>query len=377
MFSRKSTGNVVLVMDVDDASVGVSIVEYGTSATIRAGARARVTLDTRTDNQIVAALTEIAGTTIAQVLASHTAAPGAKPVDAIFLILHSPWTSTRTASVGEEYEHPIVITKQRIAALAEKALPANTTSSVVLETGVIHTALNGYPTAVPLGKHASQMHITVQECSAEGAIKSGMESAILAHIPGRSITVASGFMTVRTVLAEQSSLQKYLYVHVGDRSTTFYTTGADGSTLATAAPEGLLTILTRLSSGGLPEETLSQLRMLSRGACTDDVCRALSDSLARAEPDLAKVYGEALTQLVETRRIPNETILSAPFEIASWLQTFFTRIDFSQFTTTTQPLEVRLLDAELVKNIVWGSIVPDTSLGVSIRYVHILEESHK
>ena len=101
--------------------------------------------------------------------------------------------------------------------------------------------------------------------------------------------------------------------------------------------------------------------------------------LGRAEPELVRSFGEVFATLAAKQRLPNALLLSAPVELTPWLQGFFARIDFAQFTATTQPLAVETLSPEHLSELVqWDEqATPDTGLGMAASYVHILAaEAH-
>jgi hypothetical protein len=135
-------------------------------------------------------------------------------------------------------------------------------------------------------------------------------------------------------------------------------------------------MIKRVSDKGLPEEIRTQLRMLANDTCSTDACKALKDSLARAEQDFAKTFGDMLGSLAVKRRLPNRVMLSAPAELSPWLHGFFSRIDFAQFTATMQPLAVESLTPELLHDFVsWKvGLQSDTGLGISAGYVNILND---
>ena len=75
-------------------------------------------------------------------------------------------------------------------------------------------------------------------------------------------------------------------------------------------------------------------------------------------------------------RLPNTLLLLADTDVAPWLQKFFQRIDFSQFTATAQPFMVDVISASE-----FGSI--DTSgekngdLDVAIAVSHIMHGEYR
>ncbi len=105
-------------------------------------------------------------------------------------------------------------------------------------------------------------------------------------------------------------------------------------------PEGKNSILKRISGNGMTEETLTLLRLIARGECHDPACEAVQIAMAKAEPELVRAFGEVIAKLVMQQRLPNHLILATHEDLIPWLSSFFSRIDFAQFTTTTQPFAV-------------------------------------
>ena len=106
MFSLKRTsGKVVLVADVEDLSVGVAVVALSkTTAKILASERMRLSIEERTQDQSVAAITQLLGECADKVLKEYagTNAPhSSKPPQAAYAILKSPWTRLPTAHLEE------------------------------------------------------------------------------------------------------------------------------------------------------------------------------------------------------------------------------------------------------------------------------------
>ena len=139
--------------------------------------------------------------------------------------------------------------------------------------------------------------------------------------------------------------------------------------------EGKTTILKRISPDGMMEHTVTLLRLIARGECHDPACEALSVAMAKTEPELVRVFGEVIAKLVSRRRLPNHLILATHDDLAPWLSTLFSRIDFAQFTTTTQPFTVRALKpADFAHQILQDNNVrADSALLTAAALVHIEE----
>jgi hypothetical protein len=88
-------------------------------------------------------------------------------------------------------------------------------------------------------------------------------------------------------------------------------------------PQGLRTILTRIDPKRVAEETLGFIRMLSRDACEGTACEAISAAMASAEPEFAKIFGEAFGGLAADRRLANTLVLLANPDVVDWMRQFF------------------------------------------------------
>jgi hypothetical protein len=376
MFKR-ATGKAVLIADIDDASVGVSIVELEKHgrANIIAIERKVLSVEERTGVQNVAGITQL----LEQCVAALLKTPDVPVPTHAYAILRAPWTRFRTAQFAETYPEPRAITKEVIASLAKKALeaPSELDKGNVFEQGVMQVFLNGYPVGSPIGKKAASAMVVAFESDSNAEMKRAVVDAIGKHLPGREVVILSGMRTLLSVLHELiPDIHRYVVIDVGGTATNCSVIRKEAVSQFAQVPEGEVTIIKRVSDKGLPEEIRTQLRMLANDTCSTDACKALKDSLAHAEQDLAKTFGDMLGSLAVKRRLPNTVMLSAPAELTPWLHGFFSRIDFAQFTATMQPLAVESLTPELLHDLVsWKvGVQPDTGLGIGAGYVNILND---
>ncbi|MEK7509317.1 MAG: hypothetical protein AAB605_01235 [Patescibacteria group bacterium] len=381
MFSiKRGVGKPVLIVDIGDGSVGVSLVTLGhTPVQVHASTRATLPFEDRTHEQILAAITNLFKDTAEKFLKTYREKGGTAP-SAAHVVLRAPWTRFRTARADGAFEKEQTITKDVIARFAKQALaqPSELDRSSILEAGVMQVFLNGYPTGNPLGKHASSISVVAFESDIDPAMKRAITDEVAALLPDRPLSLHSGLRALLIVMQEYlPELQRFFLIDLGSATTACAVVRRDAITQYAAASEGLATILKRVASGGLPEETMSLLRMLATDTCSSSACEALKDSLARAEPDLVRAFGEVFTSLAGVRRLPNATILVAPLELSQWLHGFFSRIDFSQFTTTTQPFIVETLTPEHLRDSVsWGKEgVPDTGIATAAFSVQLMQST--
>lgn len=385
MFSRKrASGKAVLIADVGDSSVGVSVVEIAKNgpAAVLLGERMTLPIESRGKDQSAAGVLQLLEQCADKVLKSYAgvdAKNAPAPPQAVYAILRAPWTRFRTAQIEETFPEPRAITKDMIAELAKKATATiSDLGANILEAGVMQIFLNGYPTANPIGKKASMIAVIAFESDVNPDIKRGITDTLGKLLPGRPPVIRSGMRALLTVLHEHiPDIHRYVVLDVGGFATSCAVVRKEMVTQNEEVGEGSATITQRVSGAGLPEETLTQLRMLAADTCSTDACKAIKNSLAKAEPDLAKIYGEMFAKLAQRRRLPNHVMLAAPAELSPWLQGFFSRIDFAQFTATTQPLEVEMLTPEhLRETVLWKTGAPqDTGIAITAGCVNILEQS--
>ena len=112
---------------------------------------------------------------------------------------------------------------------------------------------------------------------------------------------------------------------------------------------------------------------LAEDRCESEACKATSAAIARAEPDLARIFGEAMGRIAATERLPNALILAVQEDMAPWLSQFFSRIDFTQFTVTTQPFEAAMITHKEIADMVTFSVgvTPDPGLSIAGALVNI------
>ena len=129
-------------------------------------------------------------------------------------------------------------------------------------------------------------------------------------------------------------------------------------------PEGKRSILKRVAGDKMPEEILGLIRMLESDKCDPATCETIKSSLAKAEPDLARGFGETMSKLASARRLPNSLVITAHEDILPWMSRFFSRIDFAQFTTTLRPFEPRVLTSQHFSELVTPSPGVSVDLGL-------------
>src|SRR3989344_5587823 len=125
-----------------------------------------------------------------------------------------------------------------------------------------------------------------------------------------------------------------------------------------------------------PEEARTAVRLMQRQEGSEVVGVQTEEALLKAEPDMVHAYGEELAKISAQLRLPNKVFLIASPDIAPWLQKFFERLDFSQFTITAQPFSIDLISASDFGSITEEGAERSGDLDVAIATSHVLREEY-
>ena len=348
---RQKARTPLLLVHIDGASVSAAVaIIDGQAVKVCVIEHAPAPSEERDASQLTSVMTTKLGEVAHRIVESYTKHPASKevgPVDAIHVTVGAPHVTVRTVRKKEDYTEPKVITDALIQQLARNAFDGP--QDTVLETTVVRVSVNGYPSPEPLHKKAQQLEVTSFQSSIAPALKAALTQQLGSVAPGRPLVVRS-HMRVLSQVVDTSILEheEYLLTHVGDEATSCVIMRHEEILAQSAIPVGDAGIVRKIAAGGSPETILSLVRMLGNDTCSGPACEEIKTKLAQIEPELVKQFGDMFAQLSLARRLPALWILSEDGELSGWLQHFFSRIDFSQFTVTGNPPQVILLAKELL-----------------------------
>ena len=376
----KRSEKVVAIADIGSGSVGLAItmLHDDAPASVLAASRGILPIEERSSDATASGIAELlskVGADVTKAYAEH-AGKHMRAVEDVFVIIRAPWSRSKTVCASQTFEKETVITDSMIGDLAKKALTEekDIDTQNILEASVVRVELNGYPTGQPVGKRATSATVLalVSECGT--VARTQVVGAIQKVFPHVTPQLRSSTRALVTVTREQANHpENYFVVDMGSDGASFFAVRRGAPSEYTLVAEGVRTILKRVAPSGMPEETFSLVRMLSRDQCSAAACEALQASIATAEPELVRIFGEGFAKCASLRRLPNDLLLVAHPDLVSWLSTFFSRIDFAQFTQTTQPFSVRTLSLPDLS--AWvepvSGVVPDAALALDIALVNI------
>jgi len=343
--STPHTGKRVAVADVGSGSAGVAILslEKGKPAHIIAAHRSILPIETRTPDATLAGVIGAISESAEKALAAGNAKPGS--IQQAYAVIRAPWTRSKTINAEKIFPKEERITGRMIAEIAKEVLASEKEldRTNLIEANIVRVELNGYPTAHPEGRHAHSVRVAILVSECEPRVKKAAQETLMLVSPSIP-TFRSGTGALLSILRDRSAVHSdYLVVDMAGSATAMFTVHKGTPLDHVLVPEGTQTILKRVSGNGLPEETMSLMRMIARDHCDDGACEGIKAEMARAEQELIKTFGEAMARLAAVRKLPNTLVLLAETDMSTWLSNFFSRIDFTQFTLTSQPFTVEIL----------------------------------
>lgn len=362
-------GKVIAVADIDSDSAGACIVllQGGAPASVICAERSALTLDERPQEQAVSgilSLLEDAAGKVMRVYSKLQTKENPLPVSSTHAIIHTPLISSKTSLAKSVFENDTHITEDIINGIAKSTIESlvekdGLDKAKMFEACVASVTLNGYKTAKPVGKRAKSVSVATLTSECEVGLRAKITEALRKSFGVQNTVLHSDTRALLLGMhTNPPRAHRYLVVDMSADSTNCVVIHNDAAAEHVAVPEGVRTILKRIVGKGMPEETLSLMRMLSRDACDTPACEQLTASLAQVEPELVKIFGGAFSKLISERRLPNDLVLIVAPDFASWMNNFFSRIDFGQFTLTTGQFSVRVLKPEDMRDSVAGNSGP-------------------
>jgi hypothetical protein len=376
----KSKKRIVAVADIGSESAAVAIVQLGISekSIILASHRTYLSHADRdirqTSTSVLTALKEAGTKTLAQFATLKN--KNAQPPRDLYVCMRAPWSHSATRQVYMTFPKTERITAKTLENLSKEALSAekDINTERLLEASLTRIEINGYPTAAPIGKEGTSIRATILLSDINPELKKSAEDSLASIFPSLKPVWRSHIRALMTLLRERpgdSSDSVILDIATDSCSALVVRDGVIAE--QADAREGTKSILSRISAGGMPEETLSLMKMVEQDMCTSPQCDILRENLGKAELELVRVFAEPLSVLASQGRLPTRFLLFTISEIAPWLARFFSRIDFSQFTTTAQPFTPTVIGVNDMKSLIEANpgVTIDTSLALACALVHI------
>jgi len=349
LFARQSHTATVIVLVLSD-SVAIAAVRGGATPHILHAALNSLPPGERSPEQRSTLLIGTLKDTCIAFAGGYGKTPHAKdtPLANVEIHLGAAHVEAATASHTIALPDQTTITDAHIADAAAKALASlPATPRETLESNVIRVHVNGYPTANPKGKSGRHMMATVFRSTIEASQKRAVADAVATAFPGRTPTFRSFARDLMFVIREHIPVRDQLVVSIEGEATHLLSLRGDDIAAHQSIPLGVSTLMTKMTGEGSPEETRTLVRLAAKDACSTAACEGIKAKLASVEPLLVKTCGDGFAALSQVYRLPNASLILADDDVQPWFEAVFSRLDFAQFTVTSQPLAVTPLHRAL------------------------------
>ncbi|MBM3272380.1 hypothetical protein FJY94_03860 [Candidatus Kaiserbacteria bacterium] len=372
-----SKREIVAVADIGSSSAAVAIVALGSDqpAVVLSQHRTDVTMGERSAealaSTIASALEQSAQTARLNLPDEHVA----EQISSVYACVHAPWTRSTIAHALQTYDEDIKVTPDVIAKIGNEALSASGREHAdFFETSVVRVELNGYPTGSPVGKTAHRILASALSSTCDDALYRAASDALARQFPNTRIRWRSA---ARAIVATSNALSGkqgdgIIIITIGREAASIIVVRRGVLDQEELLSDGLHALLRRIG-GDSVQEMLNVLHLIGQDMCDSAACESMRTALARVEPDLVRLFGERFAKLATHRRLPSRIILLAHPDVQQWLSKFFARIDFTQFSVTSQPFSVVPLQPSSMGHLVIteGKLTPDASLLVSVACAQI------
>lgn len=373
MFRAKKSDELFLVVDIGSGGAAVAAVEcVNGGVKIISSARCTLPFEERTEDALIKGIASQVSVASKRVLNEVTAAgKSTSSIVTAYGVLRAPWVNSSSVRTGRTFTEATKIAEANIKELSDDALAKaksmGSSTGTLIEAAVVRVELNGYPTSKPVGKIAQSIKITALVSNADNRVLSSVDEAVKGTFPGVSMAWRSNTRALTSVIKVLlADVHDYVIVDMESEATNMTAVRYGVPDEYASTPVGTRTIVRKTAPNGLPDDTLATIRMVSLDQGEGESFTKVSESLARIEPDIAHVFGEAMTKTQTGHRFPNRIVLVAHPDLVPWLSHFFSRVDFSQFTVTMQPYDVVPLSVTDIMPLLGPTVPASADLGIAI-----------
>ncbi len=338
----KKNARTIVVVSIGSGSVSVSVALSSTKTTVLASERRSLSMEKRSPKQTVAALRQQLLEILQKVTTELQARPNPPKIDEIYCIIRAPWTTSKLARAEKSFSKDEHITSSVISELAQQALVNSQTSETLHDVCVAKILLNGYHVKQAERKIAHHVEVFALISTCKPALRQVFRETLVTAFPGHVPIMRSGTRVLMEYLERSRPVSDCLILDFSEDGTACVVVRNGAFDTEFYVPEGIRTVLERAGKAS-PDELRQSLRMMARDECSQATCVAAETALVKIEPELAHIFGEQFTKEGAQRHLPNTVFLVAEPDMLPWLIRFFSRIDFTQFTTTSQPFDVTSL----------------------------------
>ncbi len=282
-------------------------------------------------------------------------------VEDIYCIFSSPWYVSQTKILHYNAPSPIVVTKKIIddlvaqfseqfknSAVAKHALQIHDAPELI-EKRIIQIRLNGYETALPYGKVAEEVEVSLFTSIISKEVRSAIAELLHAtfnskHIEMHSFSL-SAFSAIRDIVGSEHD---FLFFDVGGEvsDVSLIRKGILLETISVPFGRNVLVRHAGEILGTSPEEALSCFILSITGAGGNQCGPRLAEAMAAGEREWVAHITNVLNLFAEAHPIPSTIFLTAHDGSGPIFERFLQNDDLRRFTLANEPFKILVLNPE-------------------------------
>lgn len=369
-FGKKEKKELVLIVDIGSASVGVAIASLSRTETPLIHAIVREDMVFQEELNTVRfrkSLTDALSKTVTTLSRTHMPEvlkkTGCAQPTRAYVVFSSPWHASETRTVSSVQEKPFRMTREMMDRIAKREIDSFERTGIVAEIGgdlsisekhVMRVALNGYETSNPFGKEARTLDVGIFLSVIPRPVLDDVKQAI-----GRTFSIQDysfhsfPFVVFDVVRSFAGVPDKFLIIDVSGEVTDVSLVSDRVLLETTTFPVGKRTILRALAStlSTTPDEALSLIRLTDEKRLSETHTSRIEGALSNAGGLWRSAFEKTLSGIANHASIPSTLFLSADDNLLPYFGSLVKKESFAQFTMTDEPFSIFPLSGAVLHDV--------------------------
>ena len=282
-----------------------------------------------------------------------------KPVpEEAHIFLASPWYAAQTRVIKSDKHTPFTVTSKLLKELTDKETKAFESTELakyeqagasarILERKTIDIKLNGYTTADPVGKRATELSMNLFISMSPESVLSRIEESLEKHFRISRVHFSSflfsSFVVVRDLFISESD---FLLLDIGGEVTDISIIKKGALVESASFPLGRNFLMRRLGVFGAERTPASMLSLYLRGTLEPAFASKVGTVLDEAKAQWLATFQKALFELSNDLLIPEKIFLMVDGDVSEWFVKAMEKEEFNQYSLTKKEFSILPLGPE-------------------------------
>jgi cell division ATPase FtsA len=392
---QKQEEEIVAVFDIGNGSIGAALVsfkEHGAPVILYTHREPITYIHHITSKRLLESMLVLLKTVAARVqkegLPKVKALHHHHSVRRGFCIFSSPWYLSQTRVMKVEKEEPFEITSQLIDTIIKKEEEQFLQSlkegkyeqmfghdTRLLEKKIIHTRLNGYEIAQPMGKKARELELTFFSSFISSTILKSVQDTLSHFFHFKSIQFYSYALASWSVVRDMNpDLSDFLFIDVTGEVTDVMLTHDGVLSDTVTFPLGRSMVLRKIVDelSVPPEVAVSFLSLIKQSTGDKVFIEKMKNVLTGTQEFWFTAFLKTVKEFKQSHMLPKKIFITADADVAYIFKEALSAPMPEELNMPENKFEVIILDSEIVKAIaqVAGGVSRDAFLSIDSQFLN-------